>query len=151
MRGYSGLLLLLVLLAGCSTPRGSVGTGGPVIIGLYSKAGAAPNGVCRVRAGEYMTLTGQDFGTAEQWGSGLNRVIFAKESQVLAETPKAELTQASGPTTLVLVVPKEANPGPGEVEATIRVKVGEMESNAYAVVILPPLGGQMAVPGCNAP
>jgi hypothetical protein len=131
----SWLSLMLVACPG-STPTPG---GKPVL------QSTQPNNLveCPVRAGDWMGLKGENFGTVDDWKAGKNKVIFA--DKVPATT--VELTQVSGPATLILRVPDGAKSG------NMVVEVGGVASDPYAVAIQPAtqVRSQIAVPVCDRP
>lgn len=128
-----GLLAAMVLSA-CSGPSGIRTTGRLRILGVQ------PDLACVVRAGDWMALKGNEFGTQEDWDGGRNWVRFPPD---LPASP-VELTQAKDPATLFFRVPEGAQSG------LLRVHV-EGVGDAEIPVQVAGLTPSMAVPGCELP
>lgn len=131
--------LFLLVLAGVLAACGSaIRTSGALRI-----LSVAPDVVagCTVRAGDWIALKGNDFGTQAQWDAGMHYVLFPPG--VRAEP--VELTQAEDPATLFFRVPLEAQSG------EMRVHVEGVGDAWIPVQIDPALSVQVAVPGCEAP
>ncbi|WP_018461002.1 hypothetical protein [Thermus oshimai] len=131
-------LLLLVLAGVLSACGAAIRTSGALRI-----LSVAPDVVagCTVRAGDWMALKGNAFGTQAEWDAGVNYVLFPPG--VKAEP--VELTQSENPATLFFRVPLEAESG------EIRVHVEGVGEAWIPVRVEPALSVQMAVPGCEAP
>ncbi|WP_114313224.1 hypothetical protein [Thermus caldifontis] len=132
----TALLLLLGLLAACSAPQG-IKTSGNLQI-----QSVAPDVVagCKVRAGDWMALKGNTFGSQADWDAGTNYALFPPGLR--EENP--EITQAQDPATLMFQVPQGAESG------LLRIHV-EGVGDAEIPVVVEGLTPQMAVPGCEAP
>ncbi|WP_135257174.1 hypothetical protein [Thermus caldilimi] len=132
------LWLLLVALAACTAPQGIRTTGSLRIQSVQPDV----VGGCRVRAGDWMLLTGNTFGTQADWDRGSNHALFPPDPGLPAESP--EITRAENPATLMFRVPQGAQSG------TLRLHV-EGVGDAEIPIVVEGLAPQMAVPGCELP
>lgn len=130
--------LLLLALAACSAPQGIKTTGN---LRIQSVQPDVVSG-CKVRAGDWMALKGNTFGTQAEWDSGTNYALFPPDPGLPAEAP--EITQGENPATLMFRVPEGAQSG------TLRLHV-EGVGDAEIPVSVENLAPQMAVPGCEVP
>ncbi|AEV17196.1 hypothetical protein TCCBUS3UF1_21600 [Thermus sp. CCB_US3_UF1] len=128
--------LLLLALAACTAPQGIRTTGNLSIQAVQPDVVAG----CVVRAGDWMLLKGNTFGSQADWDAGTNYALFPPD--LPAEDP--EITQAENPATLMFRVPQGAQSG------ILRVHV-EGVGDAEIPVNVQALGVQMAVPGCEVP
>lgn len=127
---------LLLALAACTAPQGIRTTGSLDIQAVQPDVVAG----CVVRAGDWMLLKGNTFGSQADWDAGTNYALFPPD--LPAEDP--EITQAENPATLMFRVPQGAQSG------ILRVHV-EGVGDAEIPVNVQALGVQMAVPGCEVP
>ncbi len=132
------LLLALLTLAACSAPQGIHTTGSLRIQSVQPDVVAG----CPVRAGDWMALKGNAFGTQADWDTGVNHALFPPEPGLPAENP--EITQGENPATLMFRVPQGAQSG------TLRLHV-EGVGDAEILVTVQQVAPQMAVPGCEVP
>jgi len=132
------LFLALLALAACSSPQGIKTTGA---LRIQSVQPDVVSG-CAVRAGDWMALKGNDFGTQEDWDQGLSYALFPPEPGLFAESP--EITQLENPATLMFRVPAGAESGILRLHVE---GVGEAEIPVNVQEVAP----QMAVPGCEVP
>ncbi|HHO57635.1 hypothetical protein [Oceanithermus sp.] len=134
-----GLFTLLVLAA-CSTQTGGIRTTGALKV-----LSAVPDVTagCPVRAGDWMALTGNNFGTQADWDDGPNYLLFPPEPGLAPE--RVELTQAQDPATLFFMVPAGAQSG------TVRLHVEGVGDAEFTVTIASGAGASTAVPGCELP
>ncbi|WP_018111214.1 hypothetical protein [Thermus igniterrae] len=130
------LWLLLLVLAACTAPQGIRTTGKLRIQSVQPDVVAG----CVVRAGDWMALKGNTFGTQEAWDSGVNYALFPPE--LPAEAP--EITQAQDPATLMFRVPQGAESG------ILRLHV-EGVGDAEIPVRVQGMAPQMAIPQCEVP
>ena len=130
------LFLALLALAACSSPQGIKTTGALRIQSIQPDVVSG----CAVRAGDWMALKGNDFGTQEDWDQGLSYALFPPG--LPAEAP--EITQAQDPATLMFRVPHGAESGVLRLHVT---GVGEAEIPVVVQGVAP----EMAVPGCEVP
>lgn len=132
------LWFLFLALAACSAPQGLRTTGSLRIQSVQPDVVAG----CQVRAGDWMLLTGNAFGTQEEWDSGTNYALFPPDPGLPAESP--EITQRENPATLMFRVPEGAQSGLLRLHVA---GVGDAEIPVSVQAVAP----QMAVPGCEAP
>uniref|UniRef100_A0A7C2C0E2 Cell surface protein n=1 Tax=Thermus islandicus TaxID=540988 RepID=A0A7C2C0E2_9DEIN len=132
------LWLSLLLLAACSAPQGIRTTGDLRLQSVQPDVVAG----CPVRAGDWMTLKGNRFGSQADWDQGRSYALFPPEPGLRAEAP--EITQAANPATLMFRVPK------GAVSGTLRLHV-EGVGDAEIPVTVQGTAPQMAVPECEIP
>jgi hypothetical protein len=130
--------LLLLALAACSAPQGIKTTGK---LRIQSVQPDVVSG-CTVRAGDWMALKGNTFGTQEEWDAGINRALFPPDPGLPAENP--EITQAENPATLMFRVP------PGAESGILRIYV-EGVGDAEIPIAVGGISPEMAVPGCEVP
>ena len=129
---------VLLVLGGCASgPRGFRTTGGLRILAAVPDVTAG----CRVRAGDWMVLTGNDFGSPADWRSGANRLRFSPG----VAPPRIELTREKDPATLFFLVPQGAQSGP------VRLHVEGVGDAAFTVVVEAGVAAANAVPGCALP
>ena len=130
------LLVGLLALAACSAPQGIKTTGSLRVLSVQPNVVAG----CAVRAGDWMAIKGNDFGTQEDWDQGLSYALFPPD--LPAEDP--EITQAQDPATLMFRVP------PGAQSGILRLRVEGVGGAEIPVLVLG-LAPQMAIPGCEIP
>ncbi|MFC0594719.1 hypothetical protein ACFFFP_00720 [Thermus composti] len=130
------LWLFLLALAACSAPQGIRTTGSLRIQSVQPDVVAG----CVVRAGDWMALKGNTFGTQAAWDAGTNHALFPPG--IPAQEP--EITQPQDPATLLFRVPQGAESG------LLRLHV-EGVGDAEIPITVAPLTPQMAVPTCEAP
>ncbi|WP_022797471.1 hypothetical protein [Thermus islandicus] len=131
-------LFSLLLLAACSMPQGIRTTGDLRLQSVQPDVVAG----CPVRAGDWMALKGNRFGSQADWDQGKSYALFPPEPGLRAEAP--EITQAANPATLMFRVPKGAESGILHLHVE---GVGDAEIPVTVQGIAP----QMAVPGCEIP
>lgn len=130
--------LLLLALAACSAPQGIKTTGK---LRIQSVQPDVVSG-CTVRAGDWMALKGNTFGTQADWDAGTNHALFPPDPGLPAENP--EITQSENPATLMFRVP------PGAESDLLRIHV-EGVGDAEIPITVEQVTPQMAVPGCEVP
>ncbi len=135
MRSWLIGLALMTLLAACSGPVGIRTTGH-----LRIQAVQPDPLACTVRAGDWMVLKGNDFGTQMDWDEGRNWVLFPPG----LPADRVELTREKDPATLFFQVPQ------GAISGTLRVHV-EGVGEAEIPIQVTGLAPSMAVPGCEPP
>ncbi len=131
-------LFSLLLLAACSAPQGIRTTGDLRLLSVQPDVVAG----CPVRAGDWMALKGNSFGSQADWDEGKSYALFPPEPGLKAEAP--EITQAENPATLMFRVPQGAESG------ILRLHV-EGVGDAEIPVTVQGIAPQMAVPGCEIP
>jgi len=129
-----------LLIAACSTPIPRVRTTGSLRVQSVQPDVTAG---CRVRAGDWMALKGNAFGTADDWANGPNRVLFPPEPGL--QPAAVELTRPADPATLMFQVPA------GAVSGTLKLHVEGVGDAEIAVTIASDAGASNAVPGCELP
>ena len=132
------LFLSLLALAACAAPQGIRTTGDLRLQAVQPDVVAG----CAVRAGDWMALKGNTFGTQADWDEGRSYALFPPTPGLPAE--EAEITQEQGPATLLLRVPEGAESGVLRLHVE---GVGEAEIPLRVVGASP----QMAVLGCEPP
>ncbi len=126
------LLLALLTLAACSAPQGIHTTGSLRIQSVQPDVVAG----CPVRAGDWMALKGNAFGTQADWDTGVNHALFPPEPGLPAENP--EITQGENPATLMFRVPQG---GPKRHPAPARGGRGGCGDPGHRPAGSPPDGG----------
>ena len=122
-------LAMAALLVAC--PGQSVSGGRAKVLSSVSQPDL---NTCPVIRGQYIAIKGENFGTAADWTSGQNKLIF--NSEVSVSSPDVELTQAGSPATLLVKVPAAAVTGPLVVEVAgvrsdpINVTVNDFTPNS---------------------
>ena len=139
-RNFLLLGSLILLIVACNTKTSGIRTTG--VLEVHT---AVPNVTagCAVRAGDWMSLTGNNFGVQADWDGGPNYVRFPPEPGIAAAS--VELTQAAGPATLFFRVPDAARSG------TVRLHVEGVGDAEFEVVVETGAGNASAVPGCELP
>lgn len=144
MRKKINILLgfsVLLLLVSCSRQTSEIYTTGTLdIISTVPDVTAG----CPVRAGDWMTLTGNDFGRQADWETGgPNYVLFPPEPGLPPE--RVELTKVANPATLFLQVPVGAQSG------TLKLHVKDVGDAEIIIEVVSGSSSQTAVPGCELP
>lgn len=135
-----GFLAVLVLAA-CQAPAERIRTTGALSI---QSAQPDVTAGCPVRAGDWMALEGNDFGTQADWEEGgPNYVLFPPDPGLAPD--RVELTRPADPATLFFRVPAGATSG------TVRLHVEGVGDAEFEVTVEGDLGGATAVPGCELP
>ena len=134
-------LLALLALAACTSQAPRIKTSGSLrILSVQPDVEAG----CPVRAGDWMALKGNAFGTPEDWGdNGPNALLFPPEPGLAPQ--RVELTKSSDPATLLFVVPAGAQSG------TLRLHVEGIGDAEIPIEVQSGVGPSLAIPGCELP
>ncbi len=128
-------LILAVLLAACSQTRYFRTTGN-----LRVLDSEPPLERCVLRAGDFFILKGNDFGTPDDWESGVNYLILPEELPA-----EVELTRERDPATIQARVPE------GAVSGTAWLHVEGVGEATFEVQIEGGVTPSLALPECRPP